>query len=324
MISREHIVIGSRGSKLALVQSRFVLAELSKIHPDQRFELLEISTAGDRNWEIPLEGLGGAGVFVKELEDALLRGEIDLAVHSLKDMLTTLPEGLRLAAVPERVDPRDVLVSRSGMLAEIPAGAKIGTGSQRRAIQIRAQRPDIEICGLRGNIETRIKRVSPEGLDGIIMAAAALIRLGMEDRITEYLPPETFVPAVGQGALGVEIRADDTHTAEIVAPLNHEPTRQAVTAERQFLKAMGGGCRAPIAASGTIADGSLSLSGMVASPDGSEILSAEVAGVLSAPEEAGDRLAQEMIGLGANDLLAGKKRCWSEKYGSEGYNRQRD
>lgn len=303
MRSRDHIVIGSRGSRLALFQSRFVLAELSRIHPEQRFELIEISTTGDLNRDISLEELGGEGVFVKELEDALLQGTIDLAVHSLKDMLTTLPKGLRLAAVLERVDPRDVLISRSGKLAELPAGAKIGTGSERRAVQLRARRPDIELCGLRGNIDTRLKRVAPEGLDGIIMASAALTRLEMEDRITEYLSPTTFVPAVGQGALGIEIRDDDEFLVDLVSPLNHDPTHRAVIAERQFLKAMGGGCRAPIAALGAVRDGTLNLHGIVASPGGREILRAEVAGALSAPEEAGNRLAHEMIGLGATSLI---------------------
>ncbi|MDY6912759.1 MAG: hydroxymethylbilane synthase, partial [Chloroflexota bacterium] len=203
-------------------------------------------------------------------------------------------------------DPRDVFVSRSGKLSELPVGAKIGTGSQRRAIQIRELRPDIKISGLRGNIETRIRKVSPEGLDGIIMAAAALIRLGMENKITEYLSPPTFVPAVGQGALGIEIRADDAFAAELLAPLNHEPTLQAVIAERCFLKALGGGCRAPIAALGSVANGELQLGGLVAGPEGGEILRAEVIGKSSTPEEVGDRLAREMMGLGAQRLISSR------------------
>lgn len=304
MRSENHIIIGSRGSRLALLQTRLVLDELGKIHPNIKFELLEISTTGDRNREVPLEQIGGEGIFVKEIEEALLRGEIDMAVHSLKDMLTTLPEDLELTAVPQRLDPRDALISRSGKFAELPMKARIGTGSQRRAIQIRSQRPDIELHGLRGNIDTRLERISPpEGLDGIIMAAAALIRLDMADRITEYLPSDTFVPAVGQGALGIEIRAKDTYLARILDPLNHEPTKQAITAERQFLRSLGGGCRAPIAALGTVMNGTISLKGMAASPDGREILRAEVTGNSSDPKGLGNRLASEMLGMGAKRLL---------------------
>jgi hydroxymethylbilane synthase len=296
-----HVKIGSRGSKLALVQSRSVVANLSRIYPHLKFELTEVSTTGDRSWEIPLDKLGSEGVFVKDLEEALLKGRIDLAVHSLKDMPTFIPEGLRLAAVTERGDPRDVLVSRSGKLSELPKGSKIGTGSPRRAVQLLAQRPDLQIYGLRGNIETRLRKVSPlTELDGIITAAAALIRLGMEDRVTEHLPPETFVPAVGQGALGIEIRSSDTVIAEIVAPLNDELAWQEVTAERVFLKSLGGGCRAPIAAFGRANGGILHLRGMVSDSRGTRLLHAEVEGNASASEQIGNELARKMVDMGAS------------------------
>ena len=297
------IFIGSRHSKLAIIQSRSVIAELSRVHPNFEFELIEITTTGDRNRQISLEELGGEGVFIRDLEQALLQKRIDLAVHSAKDMPTKIADGLRLAATPQRVDPRDVIVSRSGKLSELVPGAKIGTGSQRRAIQLHAQRPDLQICGLRGNVDTRLRKVSSGELDGVLLAAAALIRLGMEDRITECLPPDSFVPAVGQGALGIEIRDDDTEVAEIVAFMNHEPTWQSVVAERAFLEALGGGCRAPIAALGNIEAGILRIHGIVANPGGSDILRAEVEGSASEPESVGKLLAQRMIELGAASLV---------------------
>ena len=300
---RNHVRIGSRRSKLALAQSRSVVAQLSRIHPDLKIELIEISTTGDRNWEIPLEKFGSEGIFIKELEEALLAEKIDLAVHSLKDMPVLIPAELRLAAVTERADPRDVLISRSGKLAELPKGARIGTGSPRRAIQLLEQRPDLQIGGLRGNIETRLKRVSPDGFDGIVMAAAALIRLGLEGRITEYLPSETFIPAVGQGALGIEIRASDTKIAELATSLNCEPAWQEVTAERVFLKLLGGGCRAPIAALGRVKGGSLKLCGMVSDSKGTQVLRAEAEGMASEPDGIGDELARRLIDMGAGRLI---------------------
>lgn len=296
MKPKKRITVGSRRSRLAIIQSRAIIAELSKVHPQLEFHLVEIVTGGDRDRGSSLEELGGIGVFVKELEEALLKGKIDLAVHSLKDMPTEASAGLRLAAVTERADPRDVLVSRLGNLSQLPPGAKIGTGSPRRAVQVLAQRPDLEIRGMRGNVDTRLRKVSSGDFDGAIMAAAALIRLGMEGSITEYLPVDSFVPAVGQGALGIEIRADDIQMAEMVAPINHEPSWLSVIAERAFLKALGGGCRAPIAALGTVANGALHLRGMVADPAGGDILRAEVEGNALAPEEVGNRLAQKMIG----------------------------
>ncbi len=286
-----------------MVQAESVRDQLVWLHPGVEFEIVKISTTGDRNTDVSLEQLGGEGVFVKELEDSLLIEEIDLAVHSLKDMLTTIPDGLCLAAVPGRIDPRDVLLSSGGKLSELPPKARIGTGSQRRAVQLREMRPDLEICGLRGNIDTRIRKAFSSELDGVMMAAAALIRLDMRDKITEHLPAEEFVPAVGQGALGIEIRADDANTFEIVAPLNDELSWRSVTAERAFLRAMGGGCRAPIAALGIIENGHLSLSGIVADPDGRKILRSGVEGSSSLPENVGEELAAKMIDMGASSLI---------------------
>jgi hydroxymethylbilane synthase len=265
--------------------------------------MITITTTGDRNTTVSLEKLGGGGVFVKELEDALLQDQIDIAVHSLKDMLTTIPDGLNLAAVPQRVDPRDAIISPHGKLDDLPQGARIGTGSQRRAVQIMAMRSDLEICSLRGNIDTRIRKAYSGEMDGIVMAAAALIRLGLDEKIAEYLPYEDFVPAVGQGALGIEIRADDSEMVEIVAPLNHEPSWQSIVAERSFLKALGGGCRSPIAALGTVDNGILHLNGIVANPDGSRILRADVEGDVLIAEDLGKQLARKMLDFGASSLI---------------------
>jgi hydroxymethylbilane synthase len=297
------VAVGSRRSKLAMLQSRSMIVELSSIHPGLEFDLVEITTMGDRHRDVSLEVLGGEGVFVKELEEALLDGRIDMAVHSAKDMPTEVPDGLCLAATPRRVDPRDVFVSRSGRLADLAPGASIGTGSQRRAVQIAAQRPDLDIRGLRGNVDTRLKKVSSGVFDGILLAAAALIRLGLEEHITEYLSPDVVVPAVAQGSLGIETRAGDDRMAGIVAPLNHEPTWHAVIAERVFLKALGGGCRAPIAAFGSVEAGRLYMRGMVADPAGKTILRHDIEGNASDPEETGNVLAHELIEMGAADLV---------------------
>ena len=304
-MSRRHIVIGSRSSKLAVIQAETVLSALSADNPGLKIELSRISTTGDRQKEISLEELGGEGVFVKELEEALLQGKIDIAVHSLKDMPAVTPAGLRLASVTRRIDPRDVMVSRAGKLSELSPGARIGTGSRRRSIQILARRADLEICGLRGNIDTRLRKAFTGELDGVVLAAAALIRLGREDVISDYFPPEHFVPAVGQGALGIEIRSGDDYISELVALINHEPTWQCITAERTLLHTLGGGCRAPIAALGMVTDGVLRLRGMVAGRNCSDILYHMIEGSCSAPEEAGSRLAGQMLEKGAVDLING-------------------
>ncbi len=294
MKTRKQIIIGSRGSKLALIQAESVLEMLKEAHPNLEFSLVKIRTQGDSQSQISLRRIGGQGVFVKEIEEALLDGKIDIAVHSLKDMPTEIPQGLSLAAATQRLDPRDALVSRGGKLAELPSGSWLGTGSQRRAVQILAFRPDFEICDIRGNVDTRLRKVFSREVDGVVLAASALIRLGLESVAMEFLPLEHFVPAVGQGALGIEIRAEDKEVAGIVSCLNHEPTWRSVRAERAFLKALGGGCRAPIAAFGEVKGEVLQLRGMVASPDGSAISWGKVEGSVDEPERAGARLAQNV------------------------------
>ena len=301
---KPRIAIGTRGSKLALVQAESVLAELRKGAPGLEATIVKIATRGDREGDTALHRFAEQGVFVKELEKALIDGKIDLAVHSLKDLPTEIPDGLSLAAAMARLDPRDVLVSRAGKLAELAAGAKIGTGSPRRAVQLQAYRSDFEICEMRGNIDTRMRKVAEGEVDGIVVAAAALVRLGWEDRITEYLPAEHFVPAVGQGTLGIEIRSEDKKTAALVSRVNHEATWQSVVAERTFLQALGGGCRAPIAALGVVSGGVLKLDGMVAGAGGSHILRCSDEGDALAPEKVGARLAQKMVQMGALDYIA--------------------
>ena len=298
------ITIGTRGSKLAVIQAEWVLTKLREADPGLEASLVKITTRGDRESDTALDKFAGQGVFVKELEKALFDGDIDFAVHSLKDMPTEIPYGLFLAATTARLDPRDVLISRADKLAGLAPGSKIGTGSLRRSVQLSALRPDLEICGIRGNIDTRLRKVSEGEVDGIIVAAAALIRLGWEDKIAEYLPTEYFTPSVGQGALGIEIRSEDKEPASLASALNHEPTWQSVTAERTFLRALGGGCRAPIAALGIVSDGVLKLSGMVASVYGGHILRATEEGNAQAPEQVGKQLAQKMVDIGALDCIS--------------------
>lgn len=304
---REQIVIGSRGSRLALLQAEGVLARLRELHPSLPLTLARITTTGDRDKRLFLEREAGDGAFVKELEDALLDGRADVAVHSLKDLPTLLPQGLHLAVAMERLDPRDVLVSRAGRLAGLPAGARIGTGSPRRSLQLLACRPDLRVVGIRGNVDTRLRKVASGDLDGVILAAAALKRLGWEDKITEYLPTEQFLPAAGQGALGIEIRENDAGTSALVSPLNHPATWCSVLAERTFLREVGGGCRAPIAALGTVSGERLRLEGMVASPSSGTILRSSEEGSLGEAAQIGLRLARRLLGMGATEILAEAK-----------------
>lgn len=282
-----------------------MLAQLRQVAPHLDFSLTRIVTEGDRDKSIPLKIAPGQRMFVKELEDALLNNRIDIAVHSLKDMTTELPQGLSLAAVTTRLDPRDVLVTNGEKLAELAPGSTIGTGGLRRAAQLLACRPDLKVTGMRGNVDTRLEKVSRGEFDGIILAAAAIIRLGQENRITEYLPLESFLPAAGQGALSIEIRAEDEEIAQLVSTLNHNSTWQSVIAERTFLNALGVGCRAPVAALGTINGNTLTLQGMVASHNGKKLLKATETGDNLAPEEIGKRLAQRMVKMGALQLITG-------------------
>jgi len=304
---RAKIIAGSRGSRLALIQTESVAAGLSKRNPGVEVSISKITTRGDHDRHVPLEQMAGTGVFVKELESALLAGRIDLAVHSLKDVPTEIPPGLCLRAVTERLDPSDVLVSRDGRLDELPSGAQIGTGSLRRAAQLAQYRPDLEIRGIRGNVDTRLGKVACGEFDGVIVAAAAMLRLGWRSKISEYLPLAHFVPAVGQGALVIETRIDDKEIANLISPLNHRPTWQSITAERAFLSALGGGCRAPIAALATIEGDTIKLTGMAADASGKNILRAAEEDSVSSPEELGVHLAQKLLEMGASEFIAEAK-----------------
>jgi len=279
------------------------MAQIAQLNPELEISIRQIVTGGDRRRHASLDRMEGVGVFVKELEEALLEGRVDLAVHSLKDVPTQIPEGLCLIAVTERLDPRDVLVSREGKLDELASGSKIGTGSLRRAVQLKSYRPDLEALSIRGNVDTRLRKVAEGEFDGVILAAAALKRLGGEDRITDYLPPEHFLPAAGQGALVIETRLGDEEVATLVSPLNHLSTWQAVMAERAFLRALGGGCRAPIAALGTVNGAILGLEGMVARVSDNRILRAVEEGSSLSPEELGMKLAQRLLKMGAAEFI---------------------
>lgn len=277
---------------------------MEEAHPKLRFRIVEVSTRGDRDRETPLHLTGGVGFFVKGLELALLDDEVDLAVHSLKDLPSRVPPGLALGAIPERGDPRDTLVSESGdALVDLPPGARVGTGSPRRKAQILALRPDLRVVGIRGNVDTRLEKLTSRAYDAVVLAAAGLIRLGHESVITETLPPETLLPAAGQGALAVEIRADDERTRSLVEPVNHEPSWAAATAERAFMARLGAGCHVPAAAYAQVGDDELWLRGLVSSHDGQSIIRSERRGSSDKAAMIGDSVAEDLLDRGADKLL---------------------
>jgi hydroxymethylbilane synthase len=296
--------IGTRGSKLALTQTNFVAEKLKKIMPEANIEICVIKTSGDVMQDVSLLTIGGQGVFVKELEDALLSKKIDLAVHSMKDVPGETPDELMFAAILPREDMRDVLVSHDNIKMEsMPKGAKIGTGSQRRGAQIKAVLPDVNIVPIRGNIDTRLKKIETENLAGVILAAAGMKRMGLAERITQFLPVETMLPAVGQGALGLQIRKTDVELAKACAGLNDATTAAEVTAERSYLRALGGGCRLPIAALGKLNGQTLFLEGMIAAPDGSAMIREKINGAKENAEELGKTLAEIILEKGGKKLL---------------------
>lgn len=299
-----NIKIGTRGSKLALVQANTVVAGLKKIAPEITAEICVIKTRGDIMQDVSLIKIGGQGAFVKEIEEALLAGTIDLAVHSMKDVPGETPDDLTFAAILPREDVRDILVSRGNIKIEfMPRGAKIGTGSLRRGAQIQSMLPDVTIVPLRGNIDTRLKKIETENLTGVILAAAGMKRLGYAQKIAQYLPVEFMLPAVGQGALGLQIRKADSALAEVIARLNHAQTAAELTAERSYLRALGGGCRLPIAAFGKMEGKQLSLEGLVAAPDGALVIRDKVKGAVEEAEELGARLASLIMEKGGKKLL---------------------
>ena len=298
------LVIGTRGSKLALWQAEWVHGRLRQLEPGLSVSLRRIKTTGDKILDTPLAAIGGKGLFIKEIEDALLRGEIDLAVHSMKDVPTRLPEGLEILAIPEREDPRDALISRDGAtLDRLVAGARIGTSSLRRQAQLLNVRPDLSIQILRGNLDTRLRKLEDGEYDGIILAAAGIRRLGWTDRVTEYLSPDVCLPAIGQGALALEGRADDTFVRDVAARLDHRPSRMAVTAERALLERLEGGCQVPIAAHATIVGESLSMSALVAGVNGRRLVRDSIQGSVNEAHGLGVRLAERLLERGGDEIL---------------------
>jgi hydroxymethylbilane synthase len=298
------LVIGTRGSKLALWQAEWVHARLRELEPGLSVSLKRIKTTGDKILDTPLAAIGGKGLFIKEIEDALLRGEIDLAVHSMKDVPTHVPEGLEILAIPEREDPRDVLISRGGIAFDrLGAGSRIGTSSLRRQAQLLHVRPDLCIQILRGNVDTRLRKLEAGEFEGIILAAAGVQRLGWTDRVTEYLPPDVCLPAIGQGALALEGRASDAFVRDVAARLDHRPTRLAVTAERALLERLEGGCQVPIAAHATISGDTLKMTALVASVNGRRLIRDSTQGLAQTAHRLGIELAERLLAQGGDEIL---------------------
>lgn len=296
--------IATRKSPLALWQARHVARLLEEKRPGLEVSLLEMTTEGDRFLAAPLSAIGGKGLFVKEIEQALLEGRADLAVHSLKDMTSHLPPSLVLACVPPREDPRDAFVSPKGYrLAELPPGAAVGTSSLRRTCQLLERRPDLKVVPLRGNVQTRLRRTQEEGLAGAVLALAGLRRLGLEDQVTEVLAPEVSLPAVGQGALAVECRSSDHALIELLAELESAETRIAVSAERAFLARLEGGCTVPLAGYAVLEGDQVWMRGLIGRPDGARVLRGERRGPAKDAAALGHQLADELLEKGGAEIL---------------------
>ncbi|MFW6372447.1 MAG: hydroxymethylbilane synthase [Thermodesulfobacteriota bacterium] len=296
----QEIKIGTRGSQLALWQSNWVKSRLMEKFPGLTVELVIIKTKGDKIQDVPLARVGGKGLFVKEIEEAILDRRVDLAVHSMKDMPALIPAGLCIGAIPDRENPKDALVSRNSLsLSELPQGARIGTSSLRRAAQLKHLRPDLKILPLRGNLDTRLKKLETEDLDAVVLAAAGLRRMELDHRVTQYLDETEMLPAVGQGALCIESRENDPHIGPLTAALDHARTRTVVMGERAFLHRLEGGCQVPIAAHGTLFDGQFSLIGMVASLDGAQLIRDTLTGPANESESIGVELAERLLARGA-------------------------
>lgn len=296
--------IGTRASQLALTQSEWVRERILKLMPDTAVELVRISTKGDRVLDAPLAKVGGKGLFVKEIEEALLRGEIDLAVHSMKDVPTVLPEGLHIGILPGREEARDAFVcNQYDSLKTLPHGAVVGTSSLRRKAQLLALRPDLTVRDLRGNVGTRLDKLDADEYDALILAAAGLRRLGMAGRITELISDELMVPAIAQGALGIELRVNDAELLETLRPLHHERTAVAVAAERAFLARLEGGCQVPIGAYAVLRGDALHLTGLIAPLDGGEIVRETLVAPAEQAEALGRELADTLLEQGGREIL---------------------
>lgn len=300
----KNLRLGTRGSTLALAQARWVKARIEERRPESKVEIVVLKTSGDRFIDASLQAIGGKGLFTKEIEDALLRNEIDLAVHSLKDLPTEMAQGLALVAVPEREDARDVLVTREPTsLDRLPASARIGTGSLRRRAQLLYHRPELSVVGIRGNVDTRLRKLDGGEVDALVMAAAGLKRIGRGDRIVEFLPSEICVSAVAQGALGLQARANDSGN-EDWSFLHHTPTAAEVTAERSFLSRLGGGCQVPVGGRAVVTGDEIAMVGVVASPDGKALKRGQRSGKFVDAAKLGAELAEELLRAGADRILA--------------------
>ncbi|MDD4168717.1 MAG: hydroxymethylbilane synthase [Desulfotomaculaceae bacterium] len=301
---KKEIIVGARESNLAVRQAEWVTGRLREINPQYSYRIKGIRTLGDKYLDAALSKIGDKGLFTKELELALQRGEIDLAVHSMKDLPVALPGGLVIGAVCRREYPGDALVSRQGLkLQDLPAGAMVGTSSLRRSAQLLHYRSDLKIVNLRGNINTRLRKLAGGGLDAAVLAYAGLHRLGLEEQITQLLPLELCLPAVGQGALGVEIRAADEKVRKLISGLDDDHTRAAITAERALLERLEGGCQVPVGALGVVESRRLTLEGVVAGLDGSQLVRASLTGPAAEAATLGIRLAEKLIEMGAGEIL---------------------
>ncbi len=304
--TKKKLRLGTRKSVLALSQSNWVKKEIETHWPDVNVDLVKFTTKGDKILDVPLAKVGGKGLFVKEIEDALLRKDADIAVHSLKDVPAELPEGLEVTIFPDREDPRDALIARAGLrLEELPEGARVGTSSLRRIAQLKNARPDLEVASLRGNIDTRLRKLDDGQYDAIILAAAGLRRLGLEQRIIQFLEPEVMLPAVGQGALGIEFRSMDTEVKRILTSIHHEETSICVRAERAFLFRLEGGCQVPIGAFARLNGEILELEGMVGNEAGTNIIRMKKQGTANQPEALGTNLGEEVLAAGGAEILRG-------------------
>ncbi len=301
---KRELRIGTRGSLLAVAQAERLAGELKRRYADLDPVLVKMKTSGDKFAHVPLSQVGGKGLFIKEIEEALQEGQVDVAVHSMKDVPTEIAPGLVIAAIFEREDASDVLVSRRKVaLDALPTGARIGTSSLRRQAQLLHYRPDLTVIPLRGNLDTRLRKLGTEDLDAVVVAAAGVSRLGRQDEVTEILATEIILPAAGQGALGLEIRAENQEMYDLVTPLNHRPSALTVAAERAFLARLGGGCQVPIAAYGQLDGDQLHLTALVSMPDGTEIVRGERQGPSAHGEEIGIALAENLLGRGAERIL---------------------
>lgn len=301
---KREIIIGTRDSALALWQTNWVKEKLEKLNPDYKFSMKHIKTQGDKILDVALAKIGDKGLFTKELEIAMLKGEIDFAVHSMKDLPTVLPEGLMIGAIGERFDPHDVVISHKGYkLKDLPKGARVATSSLRRRAQLLNYRPDLKIEDVRGNLNTRLRKLEEQDFDALILAAAGIERMGWADRIEEKIPFDIMLPAVGQGSIGVELREDDEEIREVVAKINHKESEMSILAERAMLRKLEGGCQIPIGALGQVEGSQLRLRGLVASLDGSELLYDELTGPVAEAESLGVKLADRLLAKGADRIL---------------------